>query len=61
MPFISDEYHGRPVVMVLLAHFGDLEKGEQTVDRLRRIALVVGNRQPQVGDATRDGDPTRGF
>jgi FAD/FMN-containing dehydrogenase len=41
MPFIPDEYHGRPVVMVLLAYCGDLEKGQQTVDRLRRIATPL--------------------
>ena len=37
MPFIPEEYHGRPVVMVLLAHCGDIEEGQRVVDRLRKI------------------------
>lgn len=41
MPFIPDEYHGRPVAMVLLAHCGDLGKGQAVVDRLRRIAPPI--------------------
>jgi FAD/FMN-containing dehydrogenase len=41
MPFIPDEYHGRPVVMVLLAHCGDIQEGQEVVDRLRKIATPL--------------------
>jgi FAD/FMN-containing dehydrogenase len=41
MPFIPDEFHGRPVVMVLLAHCGDIQEGQEIVDRLRKIATPI--------------------
>jgi FAD/FMN-containing dehydrogenase len=41
MPFIPDEFHGRPVVMVLLAHCGDIQEGQEIVDRLRKIATPL--------------------
>ena len=41
MPFIPDEFHGRPVVMVLLAHCGDIQEGQEIVDRLRTIATPL--------------------
>jgi FAD/FMN-containing dehydrogenase len=41
MPFIPDEFHGRPVVMVLLAHCGEIQEGQEIVDRLRTIATPL--------------------
>ena len=38
MPFLPTELHGQPIVMVLLAHCGSLEDGEEVADRLRKIA-----------------------
>lgn len=43
MPFIPDEHHGRPVVMVLLAYAGDLDEGDRLVDRWRKIAPPIGD------------------
>src|SRR5918996_752491 len=43
MPFIPEEYHGRPMVMVLLAHCGDVEEGQRVTDRLRKIATPIGD------------------
>jgi FAD/FMN-containing dehydrogenase len=43
MPFIPPEHHGRPLVMVLLACAGDLDRGDQLVDRLRSIAPPIGD------------------
>jgi FAD/FMN-containing dehydrogenase len=41
VPFIPEEYHGRPVVMVLLAHCGEIEDGQEVVNRLRKIATPL--------------------
>jgi FAD/FMN-containing dehydrogenase len=43
MPFIPEEHHGRLIVMVLLAHCGDIEEGEQVVDRLRKLGPPIAN------------------
>ena len=43
MPFIPEEYHGRPVVMILLAYCGDVEEGQRVVDRLRKIDTPLGD------------------
>ncbi len=41
MPFIPDEYHGKPVVMLLLAHSGSVEDGEQFVNRFRKLGPPI--------------------
>jgi FAD/FMN-containing dehydrogenase/pimeloyl-ACP methyl ester carboxylesterase len=41
MPFIPEEHHGRPLVMVLVAHCGEIGEGEQFVDRLRKISPPI--------------------
>jgi FAD/FMN-containing dehydrogenase len=41
MPFIPEEHHGRPLVMVLLAYAGDLDAGDMFVDRLRKLGPPV--------------------
>ena len=41
MPFIPEEHHGRPLVMVLLAYAGDLDDGDQLVDRLKKVAPPI--------------------
>jgi FAD/FMN-containing dehydrogenase len=41
MPFIPDEYYGKPVVMLLLAHSGSIEDGEQFVHRLRKLGPPI--------------------
>lgn len=41
MPFIAEEHHGKPVVMLLLAHLGSIENGEQFVNRLRKLGPPI--------------------
>jgi len=41
MPMIPAEYHGRPVVAMLLVHSGPIEEGERVIARLRGIAPPV--------------------
>jgi FAD/FMN-containing dehydrogenase len=41
MPFIPEEHHGRPLVMVLLAYAGDLDAGDLFVARLRKLGPPV--------------------
>lgn len=41
MPFIPEEQHGRPIVMLMFAHSGAIEDGERAADRLRKIATPI--------------------
>jgi FAD/FMN-containing dehydrogenase len=41
MPFIPEEHHGKPVMMLLLAHSGPIEEGEQFVHRLRKLGPPI--------------------
>ena len=41
MPFLAPEHHGRPVVMVLLAHAGTEATAERVVGRLRSLATPL--------------------
>ena len=41
MPFVPPEHHGRPVVMALLVHAGDVEAGERAIAPLRALAEPV--------------------
>ena len=41
MPFIPEEHHGKPLVMILLAHCGEIEEGERVVNRLRKVATPI--------------------
>jgi FAD/FMN-containing dehydrogenase len=41
MPFIPEEYYGKPLVMLLLTHSGSTEDGEQFVDRLRKLGPPI--------------------
>ena len=41
MPFIPEDHHGRPLVMVLFAWAGDLDDGDRLADRLRKVAPPV--------------------
>jgi FAD/FMN-containing dehydrogenase len=41
MPFLPEEYHGRPVVMAIFAYAGDLDDGERFVDRIRKLAPPI--------------------
>jgi FAD/FMN-containing dehydrogenase len=41
MPFVPDEYHGRCVVMALLAYAGDPEAGERAVAPFRALAKPI--------------------
>jgi len=41
MPFLAPEHHGRPVVMVLLAHAGPEATAERVVGRLRSLATPL--------------------
>jgi FAD/FMN-containing dehydrogenase len=41
MPFIPAEYHGRPLVMVLLAYAGDLDDGDAHLERLKKLGPPI--------------------
>jgi FAD/FMN-containing dehydrogenase len=41
MPFVPAEYHGKPVMIVLLVYAGPAEAGEPAVARLRELAEPV--------------------
>jgi FAD/FMN-containing dehydrogenase len=41
MPFLAPEHHGRPVVMMLLAHAGPEATAERVVGRLRSLATPL--------------------
>jgi FAD/FMN-containing dehydrogenase len=41
MPFIPDDYHGKPIVMFLLAHSGSVEDGEEFANRLRKLGPPI--------------------
>jgi FAD/FMN-containing dehydrogenase len=41
LPFLGAEHHGRPVLMALLAHAGDVRAGEREVGRLRALATPI--------------------
>jgi FAD/FMN-containing dehydrogenase len=41
LPFVPAELHGRPVVMIQLAHAGALEEGRRVADRFRALATPV--------------------
>jgi len=41
MPFLPEEHHGRPVMMVMLAHAGATDAGERVIARLRALATPI--------------------
>jgi FAD/FMN-containing dehydrogenase len=41
MPFLAEEHHGRPVIMAMMVHAGDLEAGERAVAPLRALATPL--------------------
>jgi len=41
LPFIAPEHHGRPVVMAMLVHAGDLQAGERAVAPFRALATPI--------------------
>jgi FAD/FMN-containing dehydrogenase len=41
LPFLDPQYHGRPVVMGILAYAGDVEDGERVVGRFRALATPL--------------------
>lgn len=41
MPFIPKEYIGKPVIMILLAHVGDIQSGENVMSQIRRIVTPI--------------------
>ncbi len=41
IPFVPDEYHGKPIVFGLLAYAGETGKGESVIDPFRRLATPI--------------------
>jgi FAD/FMN-containing dehydrogenase len=41
MPFVPDEYHGKPVVMAMLVHVGPSETGKQALAPFRAITTPI--------------------
>ena len=41
LPFVPDELHGKPVVMVIPCWIGDLDEGEKFVEPMRKFGNVV--------------------
>ena len=41
MPFVPEEYHGRPVVMALMVYAGETEAGERAVAPFRSLATPI--------------------
>lgn len=41
MPFIPEEFHGRLIVLIMLAHAGSIEEGERTAGLLRKLAPPI--------------------
>jgi FAD/FMN-containing dehydrogenase len=62
LPFVPAEHHGRPVVMALLAHTGEVQAGEHAVDRLRALATPIADMvRPMPYPALFEGpEPERG-
>ena len=43
LPFLSPEHHGRPVVILVMAYAGSIEKGEAALKPLREIGSPLGD------------------
>jgi FAD/FMN-containing dehydrogenase len=43
LPFVPQELHGKPVVMVICCWVGDIEEGERFIEPLRRFGSPVGD------------------
>ncbi len=41
LPFIPEEFHGQPVVTVVVCHAGDLDRGQALLEPLRRAATPL--------------------
>jgi FAD/FMN-containing dehydrogenase len=41
MPFLPEEYHGKPVVMAIMAYAGDTEAGERAMAPFRALATPI--------------------
>src|SRR5690606_9094035 len=41
MPFIPKSHHGQIITMVLPAYAGDIEAGQQAIERLRALATPI--------------------
>ena len=41
MPFLPEEYHGKPIVMAILAYAGDAEAGERAIAPFRALATPI--------------------
>jgi FAD/FMN-containing dehydrogenase len=64
MPGLSDEHIGRPIVMLLLAHAGDLGHGEKSIAPFRALAsplvdMVGPMRYPEMFQFTAGGPPIK--
>jgi FAD/FMN-containing dehydrogenase len=41
MPFLPEEYHGKPIVMAIMAYAGDVEAGERAMAPFRALASPI--------------------
>ncbi|MPZ69952.1 MAG: FAD-binding protein, partial [Actinobacteria bacterium] len=41
MPFLPEEYHGRPVILAMMFYAGDPDAGTPVVDRFRKLATPL--------------------
>lgn len=41
MPFLPEEYHGKPVIMAMLVYAGDAESGERAIAPFRALAAPI--------------------
>jgi len=42
-PFLSEEYHGKPVIIIVGIYLGDMQKGEQLLGKLRDFGHSLGD------------------
>jgi FAD/FMN-containing dehydrogenase len=59
MPFLPEEHHGRPVMMVMLVHAGATDAGERVIARLRALATPIVDmiRPSRYAEVYEAGDP----
>jgi FAD/FMN-containing dehydrogenase len=59
MPFVPEEYHGRPVIMAVLVHVGSADAGERVIGRFRALATPIVDmvRPMRYHEIYEEGDP----
>jgi FAD/FMN-containing dehydrogenase len=41
MPFLPEEYHGKPIIMAFLVYAGDVEEGQRVISPFRALATPI--------------------